>query len=127
MSTPFWRLAVRDDFSAAHALRHYKGKCENRHGHNFNVEAVMQGSALTADTGMLADFSDLKKDLALTLEAIDHKDLNITPPFDTINPSSENIARYIFQRLAPLAAARGVQLHSVTVSEKSAQSATYFG
>lgn len=126
MSTSFWRLAVRSDFSAAHALRHYKGKCENPHGHNFSVEAVVQGDRLTGDTELLVDFSDIRRDLTLVLETIDHKDLNATPPFDTINPSSENLARYIFQNLAPLAATRGVRLHSVTVGEKAAQSATYF-
>lgn len=126
MSTSFWRLAVRSDFSAAHALRHYQGKCENPHGHNFSVEAVVQGDALTADTELLVDFSDVKRDLKQVLDAIDHKDLNTTPPFDAINPSSENLSRYIFQRLAPLAARRGVKLYSVTVGEKAAQSATYF-
>lgn len=127
MSTPFWRLAVRSDFSAAHALRHYKGKCENPHGHNFSVEAVVQGDRLTGDTELLVDFSDIRRDLKQVLDTIDHKDLNATPPFDTINPSSENLSRYIFQNLAPLAAKHGVRLYSVTVGEKAAQSATYFG
>lgn len=126
MSTSFWRLTVRSDFSAAHALRHYKGKCENPHGHNFNVEAVVQGDTLSADTELLVDFSDIKRDLKQTLDTIDHKDLNATPPFDAINPSSENLSRYIFRFLAPLVAKRGVKLHSVTVGEKAAQSATYF-
>lgn len=126
MSTSFWRLAVRSDFSAAHALRHYKGKCENPHGHNFSVEAVVQGGALTSDTELLVDFSDIKQDLKRVLDTIDHKDLNTTSPFDRINPSSENLSRYIFQGLAPLVAERGVRLHSVTVGEKAAQSATYF-
>lgn len=126
MSSSYWRLAVRSDFSSAHALRHYQGKCENPHGHNFSVEAVVQGSKLTVDTELLVDFSDIKRDLKRVLDTIDHKDLNSTPPFDVINPSSENLARYIFQSLAPLAAERGVKLHSVTVGEKAAQSATYF-
>lgn len=127
MSTSFWRLAVRSDFSAAHALRHYQGKCENPHGHNFSVEAVVQGDRLTSDTELLVDFSDIRRDLKQVLDTLDHKDLNITPPFDAINPSSENLARYIFQNLAPLAARRGVRLYSVTVGEKATQSATYFG
>ncbi len=125
MSTPIWRLTVRSEFAAAHALRHYQGKCEACHGHNFSVEAVVQGSVLTPDTELLADFSDLKRDLASVLEALDHKDLSRTPPFDRLNPSSENLSRYIYQKLKPLAEARGVAVHAVTVSERAAQSATY--
>lgn len=125
MGTPYWRLAVRAEFAAAHALRHYKGKCEATHGHNFAVEAVMEGETLTADTELLADFSDLKRDLASVLDTLDHKDLNQTPPFDRMNPSSENLARYIYQQLAPLVTPRGVCMHAVTVSERGPQSATY--
>ena len=125
MTKSIWRLAVRAEFAAAHALRHYKGKCESIHGHNFGVEAVMEGDTLTEDTELLADFSDLKRDLALVLDGLDHKDLNATPPFDTTNPSSENLARYIYRELAPHAAARGIRVHAVTVSERGPQSATY--
>ena len=126
MSTAFWRLAVRSEFAAGHALRHYQGKCENMHGHNFAVEAVVQGSVLAPDTEILADFSLLKKDLKTVLDSLDHKDLNGTPPFDRINPSSENLARHIFRQLNPLVKERGVILYCVTVSERAAQSATYF-
>ena len=56
----FWRLTVRDDFSAGHALRHYEGKCERMHGHNFAVELTVQGQRLTRDTEMLLDFKTLK-------------------------------------------------------------------
>ena len=125
MPQSIWRLTVRAEFAAAHALRHYKGKCEAPHGHNFSVEAVVQGHTLTQDTELLADFSDLKRDLATVLDTLDHKDLNMVPPFDRINPSSENLARYIYTSMAPLAAARGVSMHAVTVSERGPQSATY--
>lgn len=125
MTKPIWRLAVRSEFAAAHALRHYKGKCESVHGHNFDVEAVVEGDALTQDTELLADFSDLKKDLKAVLDTLDHRDLNATPPFDAINPSSENLARYIYQALAPLVELRGVRMREVTVSERGPQSATY--
>ena len=125
MTQPIWRLAVLSEFAAAHALRHYKGKCESIHGHNFSVEAVMEGDTLTEDTELLADFSDLKRDLAAVLDTLDHKDLNTTPPFDVINPSSENLARHIYRELAPRVAERGVRMHAVTVSERGPQSATY--
>ena len=125
MTKPLWRLAVRSEFAAAHALRHYKGKCEAVHGHNFSVEAVVEGETLSPDTELLADFSDLKRDLAAILETLDHKDLNQVPPFDRINPSSENLARYIYQAMDPLARKRGVRMREVTVSERGPQSATY--
>ena len=125
MTKSIWRLAVRSEFAAAHALRHYKGKCESIHGHNFSVEAVVEGDTLTGDTELLADFSDLKKDLKTVLDSLDHTDLNTTPPFDAINPSSENLARHIYRSLAPLMATRGVRMHAVTVSERGPQSATY--
>lgn len=125
MARSIWRLAVRSEFAAAHALRHYKGKCESVHGHNFSVEAVIEGDTLTKDTELLADFSDLKKDLKAVLDTLDHRDINLTPPFDSINPSSENLARYIYQAMAAAVAARGVKMHAVTISERGPQSATY--
>lgn len=125
MKKHLWRLTVRSEFAAAHALRHYQGKCESIHGHNFSVEAVVEGDTLTPDTELLADFSDLKRDLKAVLDTLDHKDLNVTPPFDAINPSSENLSRYIYQTLAPLVEQRGVRMREVTVSERGPQSATY--
>jgi queuosine biosynthesis protein QueD len=122
----FWRLTVRSEFSAGHALRHYQGKCESPHGHNFSVEAEVEGDTLTRDTEFLVDFSVLKKQLNAVLDTLDHKNLNLTPPFDTLNPTSENLARYIFQLLSPAITPLGVRLHSVTVGEKAAQSATYY-
>ncbi len=126
MSSAFWRLAVRSEFSAGHALRHYQGKCENMHGHNFFVEAVVQGDTLTPDTEFLVDFSLIKRDLNAVLEMLDHRVLNETPPFDRINPSSENLSRHIFKALAPFVAEHGLRLRSLTVGEKAAQAATYF-
>lgn len=116
---------MRSEFAAAHALRHYQGKCENIHGHNFSVEAVAEGDKLSADTELLLDFSIFKAELALVLKTLDHKDLNTVPPFDRINPSSENLARHIFQALAPKLEGHGVRMHAVTVSERGPQAATY--
>ena len=122
---PIWRLRVRDDFSSAHALRHYQGKCENIHGHNFSVEACVEGDTLTPDTEMLLDFKIIKTELKAVLSLLDHKNLNDTPPFDAQNPSSENLARFIYQELSQRLAPHGVRMHEDTVSEKAAQSATY--
>lgn len=122
---------MRSEFSAGHALRHYEGKCENPHGHNFAIEAVIKGALPDEKTGMLLDFKILKNLLAEVLAAFDHKMLNSEPPFDIINPSSENIAREIWTRLnkllkaTPEVARANVRLCEVTVSEKATQSATY--
>lgn len=124
-----WRLTVRSDFAAAHALRNYCGKCENMHGHNFAVEAIVEGDRLTTDTEIVLDFKILKQELNGVLELLDHKMLNDVAPFDVQNPSSENLARFIYQHLADVLHGRedtnGVRVHAVTVSEKAAQSATY--
>ncbi len=124
MVRSLWRIAIRDEFCAAHALRHYQGKCERLHGHNYGVEVAVQGERLLPDTELLLDFTDLKALVKQALAALDHQFINEVPPFDSINPSAENLARWIWQRLAPLLP-DGIKLHSVTVSEKDVQSATY--
>lgn len=126
-----WRLTVREEFAAAHALRNYQGKCENPHGHNFGVELCVEGEHLAPDTGLLLDFAVLKTMLRAALSRLDHRMLNETPPFDLLNPSSENLARHIYQDVAaqlaesPDPQAAQVRLASVSVSERSSQSATY--
>jgi queuosine biosynthesis protein QueD len=124
MARSLWRLAIRGEFCAAHALRHYQGKCERLHGHNYGVEAVVEGERLAPNTELLLDFTDMKRILKDALEPLDHRFLNEVPPFDTINASAENLSRHIWQRMAPLLP-DGIRLHSVTVAEKDIQSATY--
>jgi 6-pyruvoyltetrahydropterin/6-carboxytetrahydropterin synthase len=125
MPTSLWRLTVRSEFSAAHALRHYFGKCEAMHGHNFAVEILVEGKKLAENTELLMDFKEIKSRLNSVLEKLDHQDLNVLPFFSEHNPSSENIAAWIYKHLQPLFINESVQLVSVTVGEKSAQSATY--
>ncbi len=125
MSKGIWRLTVRSEFCAGHALRHYNGKCENLHGHNFGVEATVQGNTLDTQVEFLLDFKILKDTLKDVLEDLDHCILNETPPFKELNPTSENIARHIWQCLAKKLIQYPVHVYSVTVSEKNAQSATY--
>lgn len=126
-----WRLTVREEFAAAHALRHYRGKCENPHGHNFAVELCVEGARLSPDTEILLDFGTLKGALRASLAGLDHRMLNETPPFDVCNPSSENLARHIFRDVAARLAqsddpqAAHVRLVSVSVSERATQTATY--
>ncbi len=125
MKKKIWRLTVRDEFCAGHALRHYEGKCENLHGHNFAVEAIVQGEKLHENIEYLVDFKEIKTHLKAVLEELDHRVLNDTAPFDTVNPTSENLAQYIWQQLDTALMASDVNIYSVSVSEKSAQTATY--
>lgn len=125
MAKGVWQLTVTRDFSASHALRNYKGKCETLHGHNFGVEAVVQGDTLDPEVEYVVDFGLLKEALTQAIAPLDHAHLNTTPPFDAKNPSSENLALYIYKRLCPMVEAHGVRLLEVTVSEKAGQSATY--
>ena len=125
MNKEYWQLTVRDHFSAAHALRHYQGKCEALHGHNFGVEMCVEGEKLSEPVQYLVDFSVLKKELKAALAALDHKNINELPEFETMNPSSENLARFIYQRLKASIELLGVKLVFVSVSESPAQSARY--
>lgn len=116
-------LRVEDDFASAHQLREYKGKCENLHGHNWQVMVRVRGEKL--DTlGMLMDFGDLKKLLKRSMDYLDHRFLNETPPFDTINPTSENLAKHLYEELGKGLPA-GVEVHDVTVWESEKCAATY--
>lgn len=131
--TDKWQLMVKEEFSAAHALRNYEGKCEKLHGHNFMVEVCVEGEILDPNTGMLLDFKILKNKLKTVLDGLDHCILNDLAPFDQINPSSENIARFIWKQMfAELeknadSKAGNVRLASIGVSEKSTQKAVYMG
>ena len=125
MSRSLWRLTVRGEFASAHALRHYQGKCESLHGHNYSVEMVVEGETLTPDTELVVDFTVLKKELRAELALIDHVNLNEYPPFDTVNPSSENLARYLYRKMKDRLSEMPVRLYSLTVGETAMQSATY--
>ncbi|QLA16767.1 6-pyruvoyl trahydropterin synthase family protein [Desulfolutivibrio sulfoxidireducens] len=119
-------LTVTGEFAAAHCLRHYGGPCENLHGHNFAVEAVVRGEKLEPKVDILMDFKELKSRLGAVTAELDHCHLNELPAFDKRNPSSEMLARYIFEGLKTrLADVPRVTLVSVSVSEKASSKATY--
>ncbi len=117
MSKGLWRLRISDHFSSAHQLRHYQGKCECLHGHNFAVQVQIQGRRLHPELGIVMDFKDLKTMLKSVLAELDHCNLNEMTEFIEINPSSENLARYIFQRLQTMLPSPDVTMHSVSVAE----------
>ena len=95
MKREIYSLTVRSTFAAAHLLREYQGNCERLHGHNWQVEATVEAEELDS-RGMALDFREMKAALHDILARLDHKHLNEIPPFDVQNPSSENIARYIY-------------------------------
>lgn len=93
-----FEIYVEHTFAAGHALRNYRGKCENVHGHNYRVQVAVTGPELD-ENGLLYDFADLKKSLRATAEYMDHQFLNDLEPFTRINPSAENIAKFIFDQM----------------------------
>lgn len=119
-----YQISVELDFDAAHALRGYKGKCEALHGHRFVVVVKIKASKLN-DIGIAYDFADLKKHVSEIIDKFDHAYLNEIPPFDKINPSSENIASTIYNELKPKLAGSPVSLSVVEVWESPQSGAIY--
>ncbi|WP_457572100.1 6-carboxytetrahydropterin synthase QueD [Desulfovulcanus sp.] len=125
MNKDIWFLRIRSEFSASHQLRHYGGKCEELHGHNFQVEVEVCGNQLEPDTGILIDFKVLKEHLQTVLDKLDHKHLNDLDEFREENPSSELLAKFIFKRMKNLLAGDKVKLSYVMVAEKDSSMAIY--
>jgi 6-pyruvoyltetrahydropterin/6-carboxytetrahydropterin synthase len=129
-----YKIRLTSHFSAAHSLRGYKGKCESLHGHNWKVEVLVSSDKLNS-LAMVMDFSELKKITAEVLETLDHKHLNELEYFSTkggsassgkmVNPSSEEIARYIFLKLKKMVAKQRCKLEEVLVWETEGSSAAY--
>ena len=119
-----FKISVTDSFSAAHNLRHSRGKCERLHGHNFKVRITVGADKLDK-LGMVADFHDIKNHLRLVLGQLDHNYLNKIPFFKKINPTSEQIACFIFKGLNKKIKGRTCRLLEVTVWETEGNEATY--
>lgn len=118
-----YEVSVSEHFDAAHALRGYQGRCENVHGHRFQVVVRVRAPKLN-EIGISYDFTALKERLRGILARFDHHNLNEVPPFDSINPSSENLAATIFGLLQS-SLEKGVNLASVQVWESPEASATF--
>ncbi len=119
-----YEVSISKSFSAAHLLREIGGKCEELHGHNFKVEVTVGAEALNSE-GILIDFRLVKKWLKAILDRMDHQHLNDLPFFAGKNPSSENLAHYIFQEMKGSVQASGVKILKVKVWESENAAVTY--
>ncbi len=123
-----FEVAVEQTFAAGHALRGYKGKCENVHGHNYKVRVTVEGDRLNS-IGLLVDFVEVKRILRNTMEYLDHKFINDLPPFDKINPTAENMAKFFYDEmvkgLASGAAEVPARVTEVRIWETDTSVATY--
>jgi 6-pyruvoyltetrahydropterin/6-carboxytetrahydropterin synthase len=121
----FYEVMIERNFSSAHQLRGYKGKCENLHGHNYKVEIYARGEELN-NIGLLIDFVDLKAAADEIVKYLDHRNINELPPFDEeLNPSAENLARYILEYLNGRVGDERVKVHKVRCFETPTSVATY--
>lgn len=118
-----YELTVEREFSAAHMMRGHPGACARLHGHNYRVLLTVAGDELD-DTGMLVDFAELRRVFDTILDELDHHNLNELKPFATMNPSSENLARYLYRRAAE-ALSGIVHVSRVTVYESPTSCVTY--
>ena len=120
-----FEVSVEQTFAAGHALRNYKGKCENVHGHNYRVRITIQGAQLDS-TGLLVDFLDVKRLIGGVVDYLDHQFINDLPPFDQLNPSAENIAKYFYDRVnVGLTNEVPVRVAEVQIWETDTSSAVY--
>lgn len=120
-----FELDIRREFSAAHSLRGYNGNCSNLHGHNWVVQIFIRSEKLD-DVGIAMDFKILKKELDIILEGLDHKNLNEHPAFREKNPTSENLAMFIFRELSSKINTENICVSKVRVCESANSGASYF-
>jgi 6-pyruvoyltetrahydropterin/6-carboxytetrahydropterin synthase len=119
-----YHLTIHTHFAAAHNLINYQGDCENLHGHNWKVEVTVGATDLN-EAGLGLDFKILKAETKKVLDLLDHKYLNEIPPFQDISPSSENIARFLFDKLSAVFNSANVKVEKVNVWESDYACASY--
>lgn len=120
-----YRLKISSNFASAHNLIHYQGDCENLHGHNWKVDVSVTAKELDK-AGLGIDFKTLKAETKTLLKTLDHKYLNELEPFRNLSPSSENIARYIYQELSRKLNNDNIKVESVNVWESDFACASYY-
>jgi 6-pyruvoyltetrahydropterin/6-carboxytetrahydropterin synthase len=121
-----YEITILSHFSGAHRLRYLHGKCEELHGHNWKIEVSVSSDRLNKE-GLVIDFQILKQRVEKVIESLDHTYLNDLPYFSGKEPSSENIAKYIFDKLKKELKAYRVTLKKVTAWESETACASYFG
>jgi 6-pyruvoyltetrahydropterin/6-carboxytetrahydropterin synthase len=123
-----FEIVVQHHFCAAHALRGYDGKCRNTHGHNFKVQLTVAGERLNP-LGILVDFKDVKAVLQTVIDEVDHQNLNELPEFATVNPSTENLCKFFYDRVAAglkaIPGGDGVRLVEVRIAETEQYAGVY--
>lgn len=118
-----YEVSVEGGFAGAHNLKGYEGLCEQLHGHNWKVACTLRSDKLN-ELGMVIDFKKVKAMLAEILNQFDHRYLNDLEPFRKENPTTENLARYIFKSLARKVP-EGIQVSRVTVWESAGSAVSY--
>ena len=118
-----YEITVKTHFDAAHKLVGYPGVCRRLHGHTFEVSASVQGENLN-EVGIVYDFKELKEKVEQIISQFDHNYLNEIPPLDKINPTSENLSKFIYEKLKETLGDK-VTLNWVKVSESPSSVVTY--
>lgn len=119
-----YEVRVRGGFSASHQVRYADGETEPLHGHNWQVEVVVACRALD-EAGMGIDFVEAHRALEACLGQLTYTNLNDNPALGGLNPTSENIARWIYDRLASALERDGIAISRVDVAEQDRFSASY--
>ena len=117
-------LKIVTDFASAHSLRNYPGDCARLHGHNWQVEVSVCSEVLD-DNGIAIDFREIKKQTKQVIKRLDHQYLNEIKPFDVLNPTAENIAKYFFEEVGLLINSENVKVKEVLIWETPRSAVTY--
>ena len=119
-----YQITIETHFSSAHRLRQYDGECERLHGHNWKVLIYVSSEVLN-DLGMVMDFKDLKGKVKPLIGNLDHQYLNEIPPFTEINPTTENMAKYLFDEFSKVINTDLIKVTNVEIWESSTCFASY--
>ncbi|MEA2207184.1 MAG: 6-pyruvoyltetrahydropterin/6-carboxytetrahydropterin synthase [Blastocatellia bacterium] len=119
-----FEVMIERNFSSAHQLRGYKGKCENLHGHNYKIEIYARGHELD-NVGLLVDFVELKAAADEVVQYLDHRNINELPPFVELQPSAENLAKYVLEKISSRIDDDRVRIYKVRCFETPTSVATY--
>ena len=118
-----YELTITGDIAAAHFLRGYDGPCKDLHEHTWKMEVTVASEKLNS-IGLVVDFRDMKCKLKEFLKHLDHVCLNDLPFFKDNNPSTENLAKYIYREFGKQCGS--FQLKRVRVWESDSSSITYY-